>query len=211
MYETSEDMARIDAATFQKPLGQLAEVLAQKVKREAPALLPAPEFVAMDLHVLMRQAMRTYDLLFYVNADARRETDCYWKPEYTMVTLPLIRNMIDSLYNMTVILQDPARNGSWFRKSGYRQWLKAVDEDQARYGGKPEWDEWIAKARDGINFLVRANGWTVTDVLAETQWPTLGKYVSDKQRGSAEAGAFAFLCGLYPRPIMGPCRGSGAW
>jgi hypothetical protein len=31
------------------------------------------------------------------------------------------------------------------------------------------------------------------------------------ERGSAEAGAFAFLCGLYPRPIMGPCRGSGAW
>jgi hypothetical protein len=54
----------IDASTFQKPLGQLAEVLAQKVKREALALPPAPGFVAVDLHVLVREGMSTYDLLF---------------------------------------------------------------------------------------------------------------------------------------------------
>jgi hypothetical protein len=108
----------IDAATFQKPLKALAEVLAQKVKREAPALLPAhPIFVAVDLHVLIRQAMHTYDLLFYINADERRETDCYWRPEYTMVSLPLIRNMIDCLYNITAILQNPGVNGSWFRRT----------------------------------------------------------------------------------------------
>lgn len=47
----------VDAATFQKPLIQLAEVLAQKVKREAPRILRAPPFVSVDLHVLMRQAM----------------------------------------------------------------------------------------------------------------------------------------------------------
>jgi hypothetical protein len=54
----------INVEVFQRPLGELAEVLAQKVKREAPALLRAPNFVAADLHVLIRQAMRTYDLLF---------------------------------------------------------------------------------------------------------------------------------------------------
>ena len=101
MDEDVEGFAHIDAATFQKQLGQLAEVLAQKMKREAPALLNAPEYVAADLHILMRQALRTYDLLFYLNADERRETDCYWKPEYSVVILPLIRNMIDCLYNIT--------------------------------------------------------------------------------------------------------------
>jgi len=65
-------MGDIDAKTFQKPLAELAETLAQKVKREAPKILRAPEFVPIDLHVLIRQAMRTYDLLFYINADERR-------------------------------------------------------------------------------------------------------------------------------------------
>src|SRR5438552_2976423 len=114
---SAEDKNSIDARTFQKPLAELAETLAQKVKREAPALMSAPQFVPVDLHVLTRQAMRTYDLLFYVNADERREGDCYWRPAYTVVTLPLIRNMIDCLFNITAILQDPRRNGPWFRRS----------------------------------------------------------------------------------------------
>lgn len=67
----------LDASTFQRPLEALAEVLAQKVKREAPKLLSALTFVSVDLHVLIRQAIYTYNLLFYLNADVRRETDCY--------------------------------------------------------------------------------------------------------------------------------------
>jgi hypothetical protein len=40
----------IDASTFQKPLRMLAEVMAQKAKREAPV----PPFMREDLHVLVR-------------------------------------------------------------------------------------------------------------------------------------------------------------
>src|ERR1700675_976098 len=83
---------RLNASTFQKPLVDLAEVLAQKVKREVPKFLAAPPFVSVDLHVMIRQAMSTYDLLFYLNADERRETDCYWRNSYGVVILPLIRN-----------------------------------------------------------------------------------------------------------------------
>jgi hypothetical protein len=173
----------IDAATFQKPLGQLAEVLAQKVKREAPTLLAAPHFVSVDLHVLIRQAMYTYDLLFYLNADERRETDPYWRNAYTIVTLPLIRNMIDCLYNITAILQNPSINGSWFRKSGFRKALAALQEDEARYGGQPKWDDWIKRNRDGLDFQMRTIGFVIAEVLVQAPWPTMGKYISDKQPG----------------------------
>ncbi len=57
-------------------LGQLAEVLAQKLKREATKNLG---YVAVDLHVLIRYAIWTYNLLFYLNADERRETDTHWR------------------------------------------------------------------------------------------------------------------------------------
>ena len=46
----------IDATTFQKPLGKIAEGIAQKVKQEA--LLP--EITRLDLHILVRQAMCAY-------------------------------------------------------------------------------------------------------------------------------------------------------
>ena len=151
----------IDASTFQKPLIELAEVLAQKLRREAPKLLSAPNYVAVDLHVLMRQAMNTYDLLFYLNADERRQTDCYWRIAYSVVTFPLIRNMIDCLYNITAILENPAVNGPWFRKSGFRKMLAALDDDESKYGGQPKWDSWIKKNRDGFQFQMRVNGLTI--------------------------------------------------
>src|SRR5258706_16220144 len=110
----STPLVHIDAGTFQKQLVQLAEIVAQKVKREAPALLPGvPAFVSFDLHILTRQAMHTYDLFFYLNADERREKDCYLRPAYSGGTLPLISNMIDCLYKLTSILQNPGANGRW--------------------------------------------------------------------------------------------------
>ena len=68
--------------------------------------------------------------------------DCYWRTAYSIVSLPLIRNMIDCLYNITIILQNPRANGLWHRKSGYRKALKAFDDEEAIYRGRPEWDEW---------------------------------------------------------------------
>jgi hypothetical protein len=196
------EMVHVDASTFQKPLVQLAEVLAQKVKREAPKLIAAPAFVAFDLHVLIRQTMHTYDLIFYLNADERREADCYWRPAYTVVILPLIRNMIDCLYNITAILQDPRHNGPWFRKHGYKKLLMGLDEDQARYGGKPEWDEWIAKARDEIDWDLRNNGLTAAEVMAEKEWPTLGRYIKSPQAGGTFSSHQQFLKTL----VYGPWR-----
>jgi len=147
-----EKLVHIDASTFQRPLETIAEVLAQKVKREAPKLLSAPPFVAEDLHVLVRQAIYTYNLLFYLNADERRENDHYWRKAYSIVTLPLIRNIIDCLYNVTAILQNPGTNGPWFRKSGYKRTLEALDLEEERYAGKPAWDSWIKRNRDAIDF-----------------------------------------------------------
>ena len=135
----AEKEVHLDASTFQRPLEQLAEVLAQKVKREAPQLLSAPSFVAADLHVLIRQAKYTCNLLFYLNADERRETDCYWRNAYTIIALPLIRNMIDCLYNITAILQNPSVNGPWFRMSGYQKLLSVLEDSVARASSLP-WD-----------------------------------------------------------------------
>jgi hypothetical protein len=179
----TEPKYNIAASTFQEPLIKLAEVLAQKVKREAPKLLQAPPYVSMDLHVLIRQAMYTYNVLFYLNADERRENDCHWRAAYSIVTLPLIRNMIDCLYNITAILQDPNINGAWFRKSGFKKLLEAFDDEERRYRGRPEWDEWIRNGRDWLDFEMRKINLTEQDIQNVNPWRTLGRYVNEKQPG----------------------------
>lgn len=174
----------VDASIFQKPLIELAETMAQKVYREGAKLLPAPGFVTVDLFVLTRQAMRTYDLIFYLNADDRKQSDVYWKPVYSIVVLPLIRNMIDCLYNITSILENPAGHGIQFRKSGFKRAYKAFDTDEKRFGGRPEWDEWLQKGRTELDFGIRSCGLTTASILGSNKsWPTLGTYVNNQQSG----------------------------
>jgi hypothetical protein len=184
MTTSAKKEIHLDASTFQRPLEELAEVLAQKAKREAPKLLSAPPFVSLDLHVLVRQAIYTYNLLFYLNADERREGDCYWRNTYSIVTLPLIRNMIDCLYNITAILLDPGTNGVRFRLSGYQRLLEVLEKEEKRYGGRPEWDEWIKKSRSELDFAIRNDGLTRADVSAVKMWPTLGTYIGNKGKGA---------------------------
>jgi hypothetical protein len=51
------DLPKFDAGTYQKPLAALAEVLAQKLRREATKFIQPP-YTAIDMHVMLRVAMR---------------------------------------------------------------------------------------------------------------------------------------------------------
>jgi hypothetical protein len=191
----------LDASTFQRPLETLAEVLAQKLRREAPKILGAtPGYVSVDLHVMLRQMIYTYNLFFYLNADERVQNDPYYRKQYSIVTLPLIRNMIDCLYNITAILENPAVAGSEFRKSGYKAKLASLDEAAAKYGGQPEWDAWIANDRAVLNEDMRRSGFSLAEVLQASQWPTLGRYVKSAKPGGLFSPHQQFLQSLNYGP-----------
>lgn len=187
------DKFRLDASTFQQQLRELSETVAQKVHREANARWNAPSYVSADIFVLMRQAMHTCDLLCFINADERREQDCNWRPAYTFVTAPLVRSLIDSLYNITFILEDPRFNGPAFRKSGAKKALQALDDDEARYGDKPDWNAYIKEKRLAIDFAIRECGLDMAGVLAQERWKTLGQYLGSLGPGGTLNAHQSFL------------------
>jgi hypothetical protein len=168
---------RINAKTFQGPIWKLAETMALKVQREGPVRLSGPQYVADDIFVMIRHAIATYNLLFYLNADERRDEDCYWNQNYGIVSAPLVRSMIDCLYNITAILQDPATLGASYRKAGLKKRLLEIEEDQVTYAGKPDWDEYNERQLQALEVLIRASGHTVEDIRNARSWPTLGKYL----------------------------------
>jgi len=58
----------LDGRAFQTQLASLANTIALKVQREGPKILPRPDFVTVDIFVLLRQALHTYDLFFFLKA-----------------------------------------------------------------------------------------------------------------------------------------------
>ena len=99
---------------------------------------------------------------------------------YSIVTLPLIRRMIDCFYNITAMLADPMK-GFQFRASGYKQTLAALESDEKRYGGDPSWDAYIASRRKQIGLSIRVDGLTVEQVKNAKIWPTLSAYLRVKK------------------------------
>ncbi len=171
----------LDASTFQQQLGELANTLALKVEREGPRRIPTPTFVSVDIFVLLRQASHTYDLFFFLNADERRHKDVQWRAAYSVASLPLIRCMIDCLYNITAILENPGVKAYQFRESGYRRALEALDADEQRYGGNERWDSFIGNRRELLRFAIQQDALRIDQIRAAKAWPTLGAYLRPKK------------------------------
>jgi hypothetical protein len=173
----SKAPARVNAKTFQEPLAQLAETVFEKVFREGFSHVGWPKYVGEDISMLLRYSRSIYSLLFYLNADERRENDVGWRMHYGVTAMSLVRSLIDSLYNVTAILENPAENGAAYRRSGLRRTLNDLEADRQAYAGKPEWEQWVDSRRGPVELLIRISGFTLDEVMKEPMWPTLGKYL----------------------------------
>jgi len=171
----------LDARTFQHGLDELATTIAFQVQRKGSQHGLKPTFLIPDIYFLLRQAQQTYNLFFFLNADERRKKDSDWRLAYSAVILPLVRTMIDCLYNITAIFKNPGVKAYEFRASGYKLTLSALDADEQRYRGDPNWDKYIAKQRKLISSEMSANGFAAEEVRKAKTWPTLSGYLRIKK------------------------------
>jgi hypothetical protein len=183
---------RVDAKSFQEPLARLAETIFEKVFREGVSSVGWPQFVSEDVAMMLRYSRSIYNLLFYLNADERRKNDLDWRVHYGVTAMSLVRSLIDCLYNVTAILEDPVGKGAAYRKSGLKRTLDDLEADRQAYAGQSEWDEWVNLRRGQVELLIRMTGFTPDDVMKQPMWPTLGTYLRPKS-GIALSGNQQFL------------------
>jgi hypothetical protein len=91
---------RVDAKLFQEPMSQLVQTMVEKVFREGSAVAGWQFHVSEDLSMLLRYSLSSYHLLFYLNADTRRQNDSGWQVEYGVTAMSLVRSMIDCFYKI---------------------------------------------------------------------------------------------------------------
>jgi len=176
---------RIDAKTFQEPLGRLASTMAQLVIREGIKHIAGPPYAGADIGTMVRYAASIYNLLNYLNADERRKGDCYWYFRYGVTAMSLIRSLIDCLYNVTAILENVVENGPAYRKSGLKKTLDDLNEDYERYRGQEIWELFVEERRKGVSKIAEVSGFTMDEIRQQKMWPTLGTYVRTLQPGGA--------------------------
>lgn len=187
---------RIDAKTFQEPLGRLAATMVHKVYLEGLQHIPGPEWAKDDIATLIRYAASVYDLLNYLNADERRKNDTEWYVRYGVTAMSLVRSLIDCLYNVIAILEHPPKRAVQYRKSGLRKALDDLEEDRQKYGGNEGYEEHFNQRYSSLDMLLRASGFTMNEIMAMPKseaWPTFGKFINTQRAGCSQSDVQGFL------------------
>lgn len=169
----------IDASKFAHQLATLAKTMVYSLEREGPHKVPHSP-IPFDAAIILRQLMHTYNLILFLNANKRRDEDTQYRQPYSFVILPLIRTMIDGLYNVTAMLDDSSR-ARVFRISGLYRIREAIQADEARYRQDPGWSEYLATKRKEHEHVLRVEEFTNANLDKKAnEWPLLGKYLGQK-------------------------------
>jgi hypothetical protein len=132
---------------------------------------------------MLRYSVSIYRLLFYLNADERRQNDSDWNERYGVTAMQLVRSLIDCFYNITLILENPAEYGPAYRKSGLRKIVEELNELSRTYAGRTDWEAYVDERRRHVEMLIRMSGYAIDEVMAQSYWQTLGNYLSARKTG----------------------------
>jgi hypothetical protein len=174
----SPDIPVIDASKFSEPISALATTLTLKLEREAAKSMDSP--IPVDAAVILRQLTHTYNLIRFINSDQTKFDNVWYRQPYSFAALPLVRTMIDGLYNCTAMLDDPSRS-STFRISGYFRLREALREDEAKASTDPRIQEWVSARRWALEKGMKVDRISDADLdNRDNQWPLLGAYLRSK-------------------------------
>ena len=98
----------------------------------------------------------------------------------------MVRSLIDCLYNITAILEDPATVGRKYRMSGLKTTLIDIDNERDRHQGEDDWESYYKERRAPVELLIRMSNLTLDEVMQVQKgdmWPTFGEYIDGMQPG----------------------------
>jgi hypothetical protein len=182
---SERELVRVDAATFQGKLIGLSETIAQKILREGYKHIAGPAYTTFDIFLMVRHAQAAIRFFSWVNADEHR-SEYTWREEYTVMALSSVRTIIDCLYNILAILENPAEAAVTYRLSGFDIKLKSLKDEEERYGNDPEWSDHLNKRRELIRLGIRQSGFDPDNMPERRKWVTMGIYIGNDPKSDTD-------------------------
>ncbi len=164
----------LDFALVWDRLGSLYQAVHNKLEREWPVSLDPTEALPVLLRGFVLLSANTLKSIGYLCAD--HPPDANRRPEYALSVPPLARTLMDTLFNIVFLFENPSENIRWYWRSAWREYREDRDRYKERYGDDPRWSEWLEtfeKTLEGFRepWFVEAG----TDAKDVRYWPHPGQ------------------------------------
>jgi len=154
--------------------------IGNKLKIQWPRSLPMDDGLPFLLRTHVLAAHNTYRTIVHLAADdPLRENR---RPEYVLSTAPLIRTLVDGLFTVVALLDDPATRVDQFFKGGWNEIRQQYERFRDAYAADPDWVAWLEDFAEYIEAGKETLGLTPEDQvnLKRLSWPTPGQLLRDK-------------------------------
>lgn len=184
----------LDERVVREDFRALAMAVENKTEREFPTHLASIQGLGYLVLANLKITRNTSELVRYLCADWPEDPER--KPEFCIAAFPLVRTILESLFSVLFLLDDPnARTNRYYRAN----WRDEFEEDERRrgqYGNDPSWSEFLDQRRVWLESFADEIGISQQERAQPTKvawWPTPGGMRKDKSLSSDLKRYFTYL------------------
>lgn len=131
----------LDDRVIREDLQTLIIAVDNKVDREFPAVYGAIPSLQFLVHANIKITKINYDVIRYILADYPE--DNARKASFCIAAFPIARTILDSLFSIVFLFDNPVENAKWYMRSSWREHREELDRFMERYSADPDFNEYI--------------------------------------------------------------------
>jgi|SRR3990172_1281659 len=161
----------LDFKVIGQRLDEALEALKNLIDRDWPRQYAIPGARALFL-TMIKVAINTYQSIRFLAADSPK--DSAPPLEFALSIPPLTRSLLDQLFAVVFLTEDPTTRTSWYYKGGWREAKEGYEGYKAKYGADPKWARWLTlngKFLEGIRTEWGVSDEEAADLKRIKYWP----------------------------------------
>jgi hypothetical protein len=191
----------LDYGTFGPELGLLFKTIENKLRNQWPVRLRSEgALFVLQGHVVVSHT--TYRTIVHLCSDNPLQDGR--RAEYAIAAPPLIRTILDAVFNFVYIFQDLTPRLDRFYKGGWREIREEHDRLRDAYGKDPDWQEWLRDFTAYVESGPQLFGITneeVAELKRLPYWPTPAQMLRDSSLDDSRRAFLRYLNDWFYREL----------
>ena len=197
-----EELPRLSFSEIRDKVDDLLVAMANLIDREWPAKYAETTSLKIILLSMVKITENTYRSIRYLCAD--RPADVNRRMEFAVSVPPLARSILDSIFTIVFIMDDPSNRLEWYYKSGWREAKEEYERHQQAYGSDPDWEVDLASRKAFVDTMQRE--WNITNIEATDPkkikwWPNPGGMIRDSSTSEDRRDYLRYLNDWFYRTL----------